>query len=115
MNPQTSTEVAQGLARLSRQLDSAVTDLARLDEAAIRARSAFEVAYARAFLTAEGAMDIRKQDAVLQTSDLKLTAELAEAQVRATKESIRALGTRIDVGRSLGTAIRAEVSLAGAP
>jgi hypothetical protein len=66
------------------------------------------VAFARAFLTSDGAMDARKQQAVLATAGEKLDAEIASQQLRACQERLRVIRTRIDVGRSLGAAQRAE-------
>jgi hypothetical protein len=96
------------LAELSRMLMQAADDLERLDEQAVRARQVFEVAFARAFLTSDGAMDARKQQAVLATAAEKLDAEIASQQLRACQERLRVIRTRIDVGRSLGAAQRAE-------
>lgn len=92
------------LAELSRLLDTATQEVATLDEEAVRAKSAYEVAYARAFLGAVGSMDLRKQIATFETQDTNLHYELAQAKVRACKERIRTLGTQIEVGRSLASA-----------
>lgn len=101
-------EVVKRLAELSRMLDAATDEIARLDEAAVRAKSAHEVAYARAFLTAEGSVDTRKQLAVLEVADANLTMELAAAQVRACRERIRTIGAQLDVGRTLSAATRSQ-------
>lgn len=111
--PQTATDVAQNLAAIARQLDAAVSDLRRLDEESVRARSRFEVAFAGAFLSAAGAMDVKKQQAILDTADRKLDAEIADQRVRSQRALIDSLKVRIDVGRSYGAALKAEISLAG--
>lgn len=89
-------------------LDAATSEVAELDEAAVRARQVFEVAYARAFLTSDGPVDGRKQQAVLATAAEKLAAEIGAQRVRACQERIRTLRVQIEVGRSLGAAQRAE-------
>jgi len=94
------------LAKLSRLLDAATTEVAELDEAAVRAKQAHEVASARTYLTAEGPVDARKAQAVVSCADLALAAELAAAKHRACRERIRTLGVQIDVGRSLSAAQR---------
>lgn len=106
-------EIAGQLIQLARDLDAAVKELQRLDESAIRAKSRFEVENARAFLSAEGSMDIRKHTATIKTSDRKLDAEIAESRVRAQKELVRTIGIRIDVGRTLSATVRSEIALAG--
>jgi hypothetical protein len=110
--PQTATDVAQNLANIARQLDQAVKDLRTLDEESVRARSRFEVAFARAFLDGSGSMDLRKQQAILDTANAKLDAEIADQRVRSQRALIDSLRVRIDVGRSYGTAIRSEMALA---
>lgn len=108
MSLPTPTDVVLQLSGLARDLDAKTAEIARLDEDAVRAKSRFEVQFARTFLTTAGSMDLRKQTAVLETSDAKLDAEIAEAKVRAARESIRTLRDRLDVGRSLNAAVRAE-------
>lgn len=105
--------VVMQLAELSRMLEDATESNAAADLAAVHARHTYVRAYAQAFLNAEGAVDVRKQLAVLGTSDEWLAAEVADAAVRASKERIKTLHARIDVGRSMNSAYRAEISLAG--
>lgn len=112
--PSTATEVALNLAAIARRLDQAVTELRALDEESVRARSRFEIDFARAFLSGTGAMDVRKQEAILATADRKLDAEIGEQRVRSQRALIDSLKVRIDVGRSYGSAIKAEIALAGA-
>lgn len=100
------SEIVTRLGELSRLLDKATADIAQLDEDAVRAKAAFEVAFAHAFLQADGAMDQRKQIAVLAAADARLVMELAEAKHRACRERIRTLGVQIDVGRTMSAALR---------
>lgn len=101
-------EVLDRLSECSRLLDKAQQDLADLDEAAVRAKQAFEVSWARAYLKAEGSIEARKATAVLQAADLALASDLAAAKHRACRERIRTLGVQIEVGRSLNSAVRSQ-------
>ena len=101
-------EVLERLSECSRLLDKAQQDLADLDEAAVRAKQAFEVSWARAYLKAEGSIEARKAEAVLVTAGECLEAELCAAKVRACRERIRTLGAQLDVGRTLSAAIRSQ-------
>lgn len=109
--PQTASEVAHHLLELSRELDKQTRALAELDRIAVGRRGTYEMVFARAFLDAEGSVDARKQTTRIACQDVWLDAELADAEVRAAKSAIRALETRIDVGRSYGTALRSEIAL----
>ena len=101
-------EVLDRLSECSRLLDKAQQDLADLDEAAVRAKQAFEVSWARAYLKAEGSIEARKAEAVIVTAGECLEAELCAAKVRACRERIRTLGAQLDVGRTLSAAIRSQ-------
>lgn len=112
---QTANDVALHLASLARDLDAAVRTLNTADADSVRRREDFTLAYARAFLRSEGAMEVRKQIATEQTSAERLAAEVADQIVRGLRRQVDALRIRIDVGRSLGAAVRAEAALAGGP
>jgi limonene-1,2-epoxide hydrolase len=108
MSTPTTNDVILMLSNLGRQLDAKQDEIATLDQEAVRARSRFEVAYARAFIAATGAEGLRKQTAILETETQKLDAEIADQVLRAARESIRVLRDRLDIGRSLNSAIRSE-------
>jgi hypothetical protein len=76
MTVSSPTQVALSLADLSRQLDALRIALRDADEKAVRSRHRYEVAYAKAFLSALGSnADTRKQEAVLATEVAKLDAD----------------------------------------
>lgn len=113
MTETTLNGVAARLADLSRQLDKATGDAYVLDEKAVRARHAFDIAFSRAFLASDGPMDVRKHKAVLATEALRLDADIADQVLRACRGRIATIRVQIDTGRSLSAALRAEISLAG--
>jgi hypothetical protein len=104
----TQVKIIERLQECSRLLEVAQHDLAELDEAAVRAKQAYEVAWARAYLRAEGSIEARKAEAVIVTAGEALEAELCAAKVRACRERIRTLGAQLDVGRTLSAAIRSQ-------
>ena len=108
MSNLTPAEVIRTLSTISREIDELTVELTRLDEAAVRARQEYKVAYARAFLTAEGAMDIRRYTADDECADLQLASEIADQQHRAAVTQLRALRDRLEVGRSLSALMRLE-------
>lgn len=112
--PLTANGIASQLASLSRQLDSLVREIGKAEVEAVNAREDHTLALSKAFLRAEGAMDVRKHISIEATHTERLAAELAEATVRGLRRSIDSVKVRIDVGRSVGAALRSEVSLAGA-
>ena len=109
----TANDIARWLVELGRQLDAKVTEYANLGDEAATARKDAEVAFARAFLNAEGAMDVRRQVAIELSADKRFAADVAERKVSACKEAIRALHLKIDVGRTASANVRAEIALAG--
>lgn len=111
--PSTPTEVAQQLARLARELDQCVKALEFADRDATEKRAGFDLAFSRAFIAETGSVDQRKHLAVIACHAQRLDADVADALVRHLRRQIDAVKVRIDVGRSYGAAVRAEISLAG--
>ena len=72
-----------------------------------------KLAEAKAFVAAEGSVDMRKNKAIIETHDIRLAARVAEALVRGHQRTVRTLQSRIDVGRSHGATVRAETQMAG--
>lgn len=114
MSAPSTNDVILQLAQLGRDLDAKQREIRNLDEAAVRARARYEVTLSRNFLKAEGAMDVRKHTAIVESADLKLDAEIADQVLRAARESIRVLRDRLDIGRSLNSAIKSEWAAQGA-
>jgi|TARA_R110000824_G_scaffold96336_3_gene230809 hypothetical protein len=104
----TPAQIISTLSTISKDIDEATDEIARLDEQAVRARATYKTAYARAFLGAEGSMDIRRYTAELETAEAHLESELADQQHRASVSAIKALRDRLEVGRSLGPLVRLE-------
>ena len=98
--------VIKRLAEVSRLLDAATDELAVLDEAAVVAKQSFEVGYARAFIEAEGPIDVRKHAATLATAQDRLDYELAYAKHRACKERMNTLRNQLSTGQTVSAALR---------
>lgn len=104
-------QVVLNLMNLSREMQKLSDALDQLEVDAVEARENYTVEFARHFLEAKGAMDIRKQQALLDTSDARLAADIAETFVKSHVRKIATLRVRIDVGRSAAALVRAESEL----
>lgn len=111
--PLTSNDVALQLAKLARTLDALITSIGQAETDAVNRREDYTLALSKAFLRAEGPMDVRKHQSIADTHTQRLAAETAEALVRGLRRQIDSCRIRIDVGRSVGAAVRSEMSLAG--
>ena len=107
----TLSGVAARLASLSHEMNTLTRALAELDRDAVEKREAYVMADARAFLTAEGSMDIRRYVATEQTHMERFAAEAADCSVRDKKAQIKAIDTSVDVGRSVGSLVKSEMDL----
>lgn len=105
--------VVKQLGQLARDLDKAVDELASLEMTAVDAEGDYKVAFSRAFRDGDGSVEDRKQNAVAATDVLWRIWGKAAAAVRLQREHIRALSTRIDVGRTIQSTARAEMQMAG--
>lgn len=109
----TASDVAAQLGRLAVKLDELVASMDDAEVEAVNRREDYTMALSKAFLSAEGPMDVRKHRSIDATHEERLAAELAEAHVRGLRRQIDTVKIRIDVGRSMGAAIRSEISLGG--
>lgn len=98
----------QTLTGIGKDLDAAAAEIERLDADSVQKRIAYKKAYARAFLTSVGSMDIRRYEAEEQTAEALLEAETADQVLRAAREGIRVLRDRLEIGRSLSALLRME-------
>lgn len=106
-------EVVAGLAQLSRDLDVTVRQLEEADREATVKRHDADLALSKAFLTAQGtSVEQRKHLAAVECEHVERDALLAEAVVRHLRRRIDVLRVRIDVGRSMSSAMKAELALA---
>lgn len=112
--PMTPNDVALQLARLARDLDEAVRVIEMADRDSVEKKAVADLAFSRAFMAATGSVDARKHIATIETHDQRLAAEVADAVVRHLRRRIDALKTRVEVGRSVGAALRTEMNLTAA-
>ena len=110
----TPNQVVHQLSALGRELDSAVKMLKDAEVNAVESRHAADMAESRAFVNSEGSMELRKHQARLAADRHEHDALVAEAVVRHLRTHIRAIDTRIEIGRSYGAAVRAELKTLGA-
>ena len=111
----TPQQVVHHLGDLTLQLDELVKRYKVAEHDAATNRHAADLAESKAFLVAEGTVDTRKHKARIASKEQELTALTCEAEVRGLRAQIRAMETRIDVGRSYGAAVRAELKTLGGP
>ena len=107
----TPNAVVRQLAELGRELDSAVRMLKDAEHEAVTKRHAADLAESHAFVKAEGSVTLRKHQARIASAHEEDEALVAEATVRWLRARIRAITTRIDIGRTMGVVIRAEMAL----
>jgi len=104
--------IGRRMDELDAAMDAAIKEYGRLGEAAAQAASDEETAYAKAFLGAEGSMDIRKQLALLQTVNERFIRRVADHQVKVQEKVLYRLHDLVDMTRSKGANIRKEIELA---
>jgi len=107
--PATPVDVVRNLSALTDELRFRTAALRDAEHDAALKRHAADMAESRAFLAADGAMELRKHQARVAADDKEGDAKVAEALVRVLRQEIRAIETRIDVGRTYGATVRAEL------
>ncbi len=111
--PATANEVVHNLSELTRELRDKVSAYRSAEHDAALKRHAANMCEARAFLSAEGAVEARKNTAKVAADRAEGDALVAEALVRILKAELRSIETRIEVGRTYGATVRAELRTLG--
>lgn len=111
--PSNATEVVRSLSALTARLYTLVGQYADAEREAVALRQAADVVEAKAFLRAQGSVDARKRQALIEADDAETKALVAEALVRTLRAKIKATETDIDVHRTFGSTIRAELQTLG--
>jgi hypothetical protein len=111
--PSTPADVIRNLSALTEELRAKVSAFRSAERDAAEKRHAADMAESRAFLAADGAMDLRKHTARVAADQKENDALVAEALVRVLRAEIRSIETRIEVGRTYGATVRAELRTIG--
>ena len=106
----TPGEIVATLSKISKEIDEQANIVADIDMEATEKRVTYKREYYKAFLVAQGAIDLKKVTAEHQTIDLFRDAEYSESSLRAAREKLKVLRDRLEVGRSLGASMRMEWS-----
>lgn len=107
--PSTPAEVVRNLSALTGELRGKSTAYRQAELDCAIKRHAADMAEARAYLRANGPVEERKRLAAVAAELEEGLALVAESLVRVLKAEIRELETRIDVGRTYGATVRAEL------
>lgn len=111
--PATATEVVANLSELTRELRDKTSAYRSAEHNAALLRHAADMTEARAFLQADGSVEFRKNTAKVAADRAEGDALVAEALVRVLRAEIRSVETRIEVGRTYGATVRAELKTLG--
>ena len=114
MTDLTPLGVARRFDQLTDQLDELVRELNEADRTATRARVEFIKRYSIAWQQVSGSVEAKRQTATRVTIEYRKDAEEADCEVRRLRRLVDLMELRIGVGRSIGAAVRAEVSALGA-
>jgi hypothetical protein len=106
----TNDSIINQLGTLGRELGELSDLLGDAEVEAVKLRLDFERRESIAFLQAEGSVEKKKHIARLEAQEAEEEFLLADAKVRYLKTRIRVVETRIDIGRTLGATVRAELA-----
>lgn len=108
----TPMDIENRLLELSGLIDQAHSALEAAEADYHRAKAEFEVAYARAFMSAdERNAEACKQQAVLDTREEKQRLAITEATVRAARANVNKLRDQVDITRSVGRLVTSSMNL----
>lgn len=111
MTAANAADITRTLGQLSKDLWHCIESLEAADMDATEKKHLADLAYSKAFLTAQGSVDQRKHTAFVETEEQRFAAEVADALVRNLVRRMKGLERRVEVGRSTSSWHKAELSL----
>jgi hypothetical protein len=99
------------LGELSRLLQKLTDELVEQEMIAVNAREDYVLAKEVAFLKSEGTQYVREAESKVSTTEVRRRAEGEEAKLRQLRAQVGAVKTRIEVGRTKVSGIKAEMTL----
>lgn len=111
MNDLSPVAVLGTLLDIGTEMHNTQRELEQAEHDAVTQRHSADLEFEKAFIRSEGAMDLRRAQAKVETDQVRLDAEVAEAQVRALRSRLRVLQTRADIGRSVNASLKGEAGL----
>ena len=110
----TPVKIENRLLELSREIDASHEQLAKAEMDYHKAKSAFELAIAKARIVTGGSFaKMRVQDvadtALLQCYNEFQSLQITEALVKAARANAQRIRTQVDIVRSIGTSVRASM------
>lgn len=111
--PANSAEVVRHLGELTRDLRALTEQYKTAEVEAAKLRHTADMCKTRAWLHAAGTVPEREHKAREAADTAEGEALVAEAIVRGLRADIRMVETRIDVGRTFGATVRAELRTLG--
>lgn len=109
--PTNAAEITRTLGQLSKDLWHCIESLEDADMDATEKKHKADLAYSKAFLNADGSVEVRKHTAFVATENQRFDAEVADALVRNLVRRMKGLERRVEVGRSTSSWHKAELSL----
>ena len=110
----TPLAIENRLTTLSKEIDEAHVDLVNAERSYHKAKSNYEIAYAKAYLGL-GERKLRVQE--LEKTALLMCAieyqelHISEALAKAARGNAQRIRTQVDIARSIGTSVRASLEL----
>lgn len=109
----TPAMVERRLYELGNELDSATATIQQAETDYLVAKTAYELAFAKAYLSVDGKnMREREARALIACEDERQALVNAEALVKAHRENAKRLYTHVDIARSVSVIVRAGIGAA---
>jgi hypothetical protein len=110
LNP---VQVEQSIRTLANNISRGVTVVSNAEAEARKARHAYDLAYASAYMKHQGPAHEKKYQAELDTEHERAAADVAELAFRHAERTARALTEELRAYQSIGASVRAMYSAPG--
>lgn len=110
-SPLTQFEVESEIVRLTNEItENLLDELAQVSEAAAKAEALYKVNHAKAFLSAEGPVQVRTAKATVETKSELFQRLASDRRVVLAREKLRAYESSLDSLRTILVGLRGAIS-----
>lgn len=109
--PLTPAEAARVLWQIDRDLDEHTKELVALRLDLPKLAKSARLSYARTFLSFEGSIEARKQQAIVASDEARFALETHEQMIEARKDSLKTLRDRSEIGRAINSNLKEELRI----
>lgn len=111
--PANPVEAKRILWTVGADIDEVTDRLVKLRDQRPSLERSYRMAYAHTYLSTEGAVEARKQKALIAADEARFALDVCDQQIETCKDQLRALRDRSEIARAINSNLKEELRTLG--